>query len=278
MHIIDPDRYPLAPGAAYVPPVHNIWDAVANETTFGMKHIVIVQPSIYGYDNTALLESLRALGPTRARAVVQFQPSINRTTLQAWHQLGVRGVRLNLQSTDQTVNATAFAATLRQYADIIRPLGWVLQAYISMDLIGALESTIRDLGVPFCVDHFGQPSASPVNSSAKNFDPYTIPGFPATIRLLQGGHMWVKFSANYRVNLTAHGLETVGKEILRVRSDRVVWATDWPHTRFEGVDIRPFEEEVLEWCEEIDAVEQVFSTNAKCLWGIYSSAQGCQIV
>src|ERR1700712_5117348 len=40
MHVIDPKRYPLAPGAVYVPSTNSVWDAVSFENTVGMKNIV----------------------------------------------------------------------------------------------------------------------------------------------------------------------------------------------------------------------------------------------
>ena len=45
---------------------------------------------------SAALQALTAYGPKRARAVVQFDPdTITPDQLQTWHDLGVRGVRLN---------------------------------------------------------------------------------------------------------------------------------------------------------------------------------------
>jgi hypothetical protein len=62
MHIIDPTRYPLSAEAVYTPSVSGTWDAVANETAFGMQHITVIQPSIYGNDNSILLDALTGLG------------------------------------------------------------------------------------------------------------------------------------------------------------------------------------------------------------------------
>lgn len=278
MHFIDPARYPLAADAAYTPAPHPLWDAVNAKTALKMKNIVLVQPSIYGYNNSALLDALRGLGPSRSRGVVRFDATtISSTILQEWHVLGVRGVRLNIQSTNSAVNATSFATILKTYANLTRPFGCVLQAYIPMSLLTSLEPTIRDLGMDFCVDHFGQPFAPSRNSSSPTFDPYTsVPGFSSLISLLRTRRMWVKSSADYRVDLTAHGLEVVAKEILRVRPDRVVFAEKWPHTRSEGPDVRPFEERVLKWCEEAGAVEMVFETNAKYLFGVYGVEDGCE--
>lgn len=268
MHVIDPKRYPLATGAVYVPSTHSVWDAVSFENTVGMKNIVAVQPSIYGNDNSAMLDAMKALGPERSRGVVVFDESTIETgTLKEWHALGVRGVRLNLASTSQSPDIDAFKNTIQRYADLVKPLGWMVQIYMSMDLLPELESTIKALGVRVCFDHFAQP-ARPSNTTTSCFDPYVITGFASLIRLLQHGNVFVKFSAPYRVDLDNHQLDALAKEILRVQNDRVVFATDWPHTRFEGLEIKPFEERCLEWAEDAGCVEKVFSTNAKTLWNI----------
>jgi predicted TIM-barrel fold metal-dependent hydrolase len=271
MHFIDPKRYSLAAGAAYVPSIHSVWDAVTFEDTVGMKNVVAVQPSIYGNDNSAMLDAMKALGPERSRGVVVFDEStVQNETLLKWHALGVRGVRLNLSSTGQTPDVEALKKTLRRYAELVQPLGWMIQIYISMDLLPALESTIKTLSVKICFDHFAHPSkpSNPQSPLSRPFDPYSIAGFPSLVRMLQHGNTFVKFSAPYRMDLENHQLEALALEILRVQNDRVVFATDWPHTRFEGLDIRAFQEDVLGWAEGEGCVEKVFSLNAKALWDV----------
>lgn len=268
MHVIDPKRYPLASSAVYVPSTHSVWDAVSFENTVSMKNIVAVQPSIYGNDNSAMLDAMKALGPDRSRGVVVFDEStIDSKTLEEWHALGVRGVRLNLASTSQTPDIAAFKATIERYAELVKPFGWMVQIYMSMDLLPELEATIKALDVRVCFDHFAQP-AKPSQTSDSPFDPYTVTGFSSLVRLLQHGNVFIKFSAPYRVELDSDQLDALAKEVLRVQDDRVVFATDWPHTRFEGLDIKPFEERCLEWAEEARCVDRIFSTNAKTLWNI----------
>jgi len=265
MHVVEPEKYPLASTATYTPEAHTLEEALAFEGSVGMRNIVLVQPSIYGNDNSLILDILRKLGSDKARGVVQFDPSIDRETLEQWHQLGVRGVRLNVHSTGKDVDWDVFAAQLKTYADIIRPYGWVLEAFISLSMLTHLEPTIRDLGVPFCIAHFGMPKAG-----KQVTDIYDIAGFPNLVRLLQNGNTWVKFSGDYRVGVSEQMLAAAAKEILRVRAERAVFATDWPHTRFAGLDVKPFMQRCLEWCEELECVDAVFSSNAKVLWDVRS--------
>lgn len=231
MHIVDAERYPLSPTAIYKPSKHTIAQAVAFETSVGASNLVIVQPSIYRYDNSCLLDSLRTLGPSIARGVVAFDPqTTSTTTLQEWHELGVRGVRVNLQSTSQTMSREEMGHVLRKYADMVRSLGWVIQVYVPLEMVKTLEEIVPDLGgIRLCIDHMGSPGLS---SSTSSPDPYSLDGFGSLVRLLQTGNAWVKMSAPYRFSKQddfTEDVEHIAKELLRVAPNRVLFATDWPH-------------------------------------------------
>ncbi|KAK7991405.1 hypothetical protein PG988_000199 [Apiospora saccharicola] len=282
MHVLDP-RFPLDSSAVYKPShFHTSQDAVTFERDVaGLDGVVIVQPSIYGHDNSCTLSALKALGgPDRARAVVSFDPeTVEQSTLKEWHVLGVRGVRLNLQSGGAAPPAIEeLEATIRKYANAIRTLGWVLQIYASLPTIAKLEPLLLDgaeeLGVRVCIDHMGHPNLKASHSAyTETGDPYTIPGFASLVRLLESGNTWTKLSAAYRFSASEDGFSDaapVAKELLRVAGrSRVVFATDWPHTRFEGLDIRPWIRTVLiDLCEKDEAlIERVFRGNAEELWG-----------
>ncbi|KAJ4423590.1 hypothetical protein N0V82_001756 [Gnomoniopsis sp. IMI 355080] len=268
MHVLDTSQYPLAPTATYKPSRHTIAQAVAFETSVGASNVVIVQPSIYGYDNSCLLDSLRTLGPSIARGVVAFDPDTTTfATLREWHDLGVRGVRVNLQSTSKTMSHEEMGDVLRRYAEIVRPLDWVIQVYIPLAMTKALEQIVPDLGVRVCIDHMGSPG---LPSNVSNLDPYSLDGFASLVRLLQAGNTWVKMSAAYRFSRHvdyAEVVEPIAREILRVAPSRILFATDWPHTRFEGLDIRPWIESVMGWCNgDQELASRIFRTNAAQLW------------
>lgn len=310
MHVTDP-RYPLAPNAAYTPPLHTLDDALAlTSGAYSIRNLVFVQPSIYGADNSCLLSALRQLGPRHGRGVVGIDPtaSTSSTTMHEWHALGVRGVRLNLKSVGRAPAAEQLRAELASHAAAIPPAlrgAWVLQVYCSLDAVPLLERIVADenalpAGVKLCIDHFGHPATlppwPPASSSSSSSavlpdskttsttttaktpgspsqpDPYALPGFAALVRLLQAGGTWVKLSAAYRIEQDA-GLPWLGamaRELLSVRGgSRCVFATDWPHTRFEGVDVEPFVEKCLEWCGgDVMKVQRLFRDNAEELWDV----------
>lgn len=277
MHVVDPDAYPLSANAAYIPKPHSLAQAQAFESSLGLHNIVLVQPSIYGTDNACLLSALHALGPSRARAVVAFDPaSTPEKVLREWHAAGVRGVRVNLVSQGgPTPTADELAVTLHRYAEVLRPLGWVLQLYVPLALVDVLEPLVPELDVRVVIDHLGLPSlprAEDRGAAEPALDPYELPGFAALVRLLRAGQTFVKLSAPYRISRAADysDLEPVAKEILRVAGqNRVVFATDWPHTRFDGLDIRPWVEKVFDLCgDDAALVGRIFRGNAEDLWDV----------
>lgn len=274
MHIVDPKTYPLSRDAQYEPDTYTLQDARGFETSVGLANMVLVQPSIYGHDNNCMLDAMKLLGPAHCRGVVVFDPLVTSpSTLREWHELGVRGVRVNLQSVGKCLEAAELESVLTQYADVVRPLGWVVQVYVPMHMIPMLEEIVPRLGVRLCIDHIGHPALPTTQKHQDNLDPYTIPGFKSLIQLLKGGQTFVKLSAPYRIGETKDGfvnLAPVVHEILAVAGkSKVVFATDWPHTRFEGLDIRPWMGTVLEWCGNDHAlIERLFRGNAEDLWGV----------
>ncbi|RYC93097.1 hypothetical protein BFJ63_vAg4232 [Fusarium oxysporum f. sp. narcissi] len=269
MHIVDVENYTLDASAKYRPTSHTLDQALAFETGVGLRNIVLVQPSIYGLDNSCLLDGLRALGTERGRGVVAIDPEVvNEEELRSWHGLGVRGVRLNILSNELAIDAAELERQLMLYADAVRPLGWVVQVYVPMDMVTLLEPIIPKLNVKFCIDHLGQP---PLNKYA-GADPYDIPGFTSLINLLKNGQTYVKLSAAYRMSTLPDysDLNPIAKEVIRVAGKtHVVFATDWPHTRFEGLDIKPWMERVLSWCGDDEHLkERLFRGNAEDLWDV----------
>lgn len=275
MHVVDPEKYPLSSSAQYKPPSHSLTDyAQSIGTSLGIENAVLVQPSIYGTDNSCLLDALRHLTPEHGRGVVQIDPTtISLDQLKDWHKLGVRGVRVNLQSVGKVLNAQELRAELSRHADAIRPLNWVLQVYLPLHMISYLEPVVSDLGVKCCIDHFGSPELPSTPDLAKRLDPNSLPGFTCLMRLLKSGDTWVKISAPYRLTRDPHmrDLEVIAKTFMTQAGDRVVYSTDWPHTRFDNVDPRPFAEACLRWCGRDQALEEaLFRRNAERLWDVVS--------
>lgn len=276
MHVVEPQRFPICPKAVYQPTIHTLDDALNFESSLGVKNLVFVQPSIYGTDNSCLLAALDKLGPSRGRGVVVVDPdTIHPGTLDEWHALGVRGLRVNLQSIGKVMDQVELARTLFRHSEIARPRGWIIELYIPLGMVSMLESIVPRLDITLCIDHFGSPELSSLSWAKDNtsFDPYELPGFESLISLLRQGSTYIKVSAPYRLtrDRNMRDLKAMAQEFLVAAPDRVIYATDWPHTRFTGVDISPFTEWCLDLCShEPGLAEKLFRENTERMLDVKS--------
>lgn len=270
MHVVDPRAFPLSNDAQYQPLPHTLDDAHSFLNQLGITKMVIVQPSIYSNDNACTLDGLQRLGVQHGRAVVQFDPRMTSYEhLQDWHDLGVRGVRLNFKSVGGKVEQGALTESMREYADAVRDLGWVLELYIALEDVPLLERAMADdLGVKVCIDHFGHPASTSLVDAREAQD---LKGFRSLVNLLGKGKTWVKVSASYRLSKDPRHpvIESLARGILKTRPDRCVFATDWPHTRFDGLDVVPYLEAILD-CIETEGIslQQVLVSNAEELFDV----------
>src|ERR671934_1244166 len=88
--------YPLSPNRGYNPPPSTLADLKHLHATLGIDRVVFTQPSIYGTDNSAILDGVTALNsktPNRARCVVAITMDISDRELAALDEKGARGVR-----------------------------------------------------------------------------------------------------------------------------------------------------------------------------------------
>lgn len=187
--------------------------------------------------------------------------------LNAWHRMGVRGVRLNFKSTGAEFTPQSLREKVERYAEVIKPFDWVIELFIDMRAIPMLADSISNLGVKFSVAHFGAPDFGAWEGYPR--DPYKLPGFEALLDLLRRNeNLYVKLSAAYRFEKEGgmQGIEAVAKVLLDEAERQVVFASDWPHTRFEGVDVKPFVEKCLDWSEERGVKDLLFRDNAVRLW------------
>jgi len=263
MHIIDPNVYPLPSVLAYTPPLATLTSAL--DAIAPLSQLCIVQPSFYGLDNSCTLEALKSLGKERACAVIELDPAlVTEEQMRNWDQAGVRGVRINLVSRAIDADQEELEKAVKSHADLIRPWGWALQLYAPMSAMDFLGDIIPSLGIPVVFDHFAYPS-SPLSSSS------SPAGFASLLRTLSApaSQLYIKISAPYRLDFPLSDLRPLFDALFHAGSDRLVFATDWPHTRFDGIDTQGWITTAVGWCLENGgerAVEMLFKTNAERLW------------
>src|SRR4051795_144316 len=91
VHVFEPG-YLLSPGRGYNPPASTLADLEHLHATLGIERVVFTQPSVYGTDNSAILDAMAALNartPGRARAVVALDMDVSEKRLAALDASGV---------------------------------------------------------------------------------------------------------------------------------------------------------------------------------------------
>jgi predicted TIM-barrel fold metal-dependent hydrolase len=186
-----------------------------------ISRVVIVNPSVYGTDNSCTLDAARQIGPT-ARAVVVIGKDTPRNELDTMAAAGARGVRVNL-ATGGTSDPAAAGAIIDGVVKQIAPLGWHIQIYTSLAVIAALKDQLNALPIPVVFDHFG---------GAKTALGPGQPGFDVILGLVKSGRGYVKISGAYRVSEKEPDFADatpMAQALVAANPDRIVWGTDWPH-------------------------------------------------
>jgi predicted TIM-barrel fold metal-dependent hydrolase len=197
----------------------------------GMERVVLVQPSVYGIDNTCMFNALMAFGGmSRGVAVVGDQVSM--AQLARLHAAGVRALRLNVETTD-TGDLEKLAHRMHHLAKRIVDMGWHLELHIRADALKVLMPVVESLPVDVVFDHMGRIPAGAVPEHL---------GLQAVQHMLKTGHCWVKLSAAYRVSQDADNYQDVTglvTALLDSNAERIVWGSDWPHTPAHGREAAP---------------------------------------
>ena len=213
-----PDRFPLVPNAAYIPPAASPQDYARMLSAIGCQRAVLVQPSIYGTNNRCMVAAMNS-GVFDFRGVAVIEETAGDAELEALHRAGVRGVRINVAS--KTAGLTLDQAP--RLAARVKGLGWHLQFFLRIGESPAFEEQIARLPVPCVIDHFAHVQAAEGVQS---------PGFQALLRLVRLEHVWFKLIGPYRISTRwplYPDVAPLARALVAAAPDRCVWGTDWPH-------------------------------------------------
>ncbi|MGE0257535.1 MAG: ROK family protein [Alphaproteobacteria bacterium] len=215
-------QFPFDDRRGYTPPPASADELEALLRALRLSRVVIVQPSVYGTDNSCTLDGIRRLGAARARGVAVIGEAASDGELDAMHRDGIRGIRVNLETageSDPDAARRLFAAAVARVAG----RGWHVQVYTRLAVIAALREEIARSTAPIVFDHFGGAQAAGGIGQ---------PGFSALLDLVRAGHAYVKVSAAYRSSNQAPAyadMAPLARALIDANPDRIVWGTDWPH-------------------------------------------------
>ena len=225
-HIIDPAKFPLTDGPGYKPLPHETGTSeefCAVLDAHGVTHGLLVQPSGYGYDNSALLDAM-ARHPGRFKAIAVVDPETPERKLAGFARQGVVGVRFNLLSHRADAlegpRAESFLARLKE-------LDWFAQVFADDAQWQAVVPVLRRSGIKVLVDHFG------VRDPAAGL---SQPGFAAVLALGREGRATVKLSAPFRLSSRPEDfadLDPFADALITAFGvEGCVWGSDWPFINF----------------------------------------------
>ncbi|OWT55738.1 amidohydrolase [Candidimonas nitroreducens] len=213
-------RYPMDPDRPYTPAPAGVQDLRAHLARLSLERAVIVQPSVYGTDNRCLLDALREMDGA-ARGIAVVADDADDRTLERLAAAGVAGVRLNLESTGRG-DPDAVRGSLAKWSPRLAGLDWHVQIYASFQTMAAALDGLDALRVPLVLDHFAMvPAGTPAGDA----------GLARLLAWLRDGRLYVKLSGAYRLpGAAGHAARELAGMFIAANPDRILWASDWPHT------------------------------------------------
>jgi 2-pyrone-4,6-dicarboxylate lactonase len=218
-HIIGPlALFPLQAERSYTPPEAPLAAYRHMLETLGLKRGVLVQPSVFGTDNSCMLQAL-ARHRNTLRGVAAIDHATNTTLLDSLASDGITGLRLNM-----LFKGGVSLDHLEALARLVESRQWHLELLLDIRDLPALMPRLSRLPVEIVIDHLGHmPAAIGIDH----------PGFQSLLTLVRGGRCWVKLSGAYRVSSSGapfHDTVPFAQALVAADPTRLVWGTDWPHT------------------------------------------------
>ena len=143
VHVFRPDHYPYTPNRAYTPGKVTAKDLGRFLDRHDLDRVVIIQPSVYGTDNRAMLDAIADLkGRARGIAVVDLK-TITDKELSRLDKAGIAGIRLNVATSGEGNLARA----AKRAAERLAGTDWLIQIYAPLaDIVSARQTGISRRG------------------------------------------------------------------------------------------------------------------------------------
>ena len=224
-HVCGPaHQFPYAPERIYTPPDAPLENYQSLLAMLGVDRAVLVQPSVYGTDNRALLSALKS-DPQQFRGVAVIPNHLEEVSepyLQELHDAGVRGVRCNIVDVADPSTGLPIQ-TLKALAERIKPFGWHLELLMHVNEYPDLAKVFEHFPVDLVFGHFGYTHAKHGVSNK---------GFQGLLELMRNEQAWVKMTGPYRIcdgNLPYTDMRPFNDAVIEANPKRLVWGSDWPH-------------------------------------------------
>lgn len=227
-HIFPEDSdHMMTPRRSYTPPVASLSMFYKMAERLGTQRGVLIQPSVYAEDNSALVAAT-ASAPDTLRGVVTVTSAVTDQQLEDFHAAGVRGIRVNIVDSGGMPFKDLDEAW--EFTSRIAGLGWHIELLAHVEQIPDIDTALSHSKVPVIFGHLGYTNTS------KGVDD---PGYQRFLACMAEGRCWVKLTGSYRItNDTAtpyHDAKPMANALFEANTDCIVWGSDWPHPRHAGI-------------------------------------------
>ncbi len=265
-HILGPiAQYAYSPARVYTPPDCLLSHYQSMLATLGVARAVLVQPSVYGSDNTVMLDAMKAAG-SAFRGVAVVENNISDAQIEQLNTAGVRGVRVNIVDVKDRKPGTLPMTELTALARRVALFNWHMEFLMHCDEFPDMDRTFADFPVDIVVGHLGYMKTSLGVNNA---------GFQALLRLMKTGKAWVKFTGPYRISgeaLPHADTNAFAHALIAANPARVLWGSDWPHVMVKSA--MPNDGDLCDllsdWIPDAAVREQVLVNNPAKLYGFNS--------
>ena len=222
-----------------------------------LTRAVIVQPSAYGTDNTCTLEAMGKLG-NAARGVAIVDPAVPDSELERLTKLGIRGVRYHMRGGVLTWD------TMPAVAARVAAFGWHVQLQCESRELAEREAMLAKLPCDLVIDHMGRFDAATAADDKS---------WRVMMKFLATGRCWVKLSGPYYGSKSGPPLYAdkarIAKELIKAASERMVWASNWPHPSFKKnfPDEGRLLDTLAEWAQDDALRTKILVANPASLYG-----------
>jgi len=266
-HVFGPaKRYPYGTDLRYKPPLAPLEAYLELAQRLGFERFVFVQPSAYGLDNSCMLDAMQAMDPAVQRGIVDLdETSVTDAQVAAWHDLGVRGIRVNVSPVrkPEAGLAQSMLPRIARLAALAREIGWHLDFLTPGWLVSELIPMLRELPVEFTVAHFG---LFPARDGVRQ------PGFQEFLQLVNDGsrRCWVKLTGTYRFSQAENFADVTpfAQALIATAPDQLIWGSDYPHLSFhDRVGTIQLYNKLGDWAPDAATRQAILADNPARLFG-----------
>jgi len=223
-HVIGPrSRFPFSRDRKYDAPDAPFEDLARLHAVLGFERAALVQASVHGDDNRAMLDALERSGG-RYRGVAILDERVSDRELERLDGAGVCGVRFNFV---RFLGGPPPAASFRRIVERIAPLGWHVALHVGGAELLEHERMLRKLRLPVVIEHMGRVDIA-AGQRQKSFQ--------RMLGLMKHDGFWAKIDMGERLSLSGAPYADVvpfAQAIVETAPERVLWGTDWPHPIYQ---------------------------------------------